>query len=107
LIYTKVYHTLVVHTASPEMATWPKWNWLMILRDNLMSLTIISAQLAGQAAPSLPRNPERPLNPTTCEEALARVEEAARENPLISPEENKRVLREAVATAERLCSMKL
>ena len=52
----------------------------------------------------MPVNPERPMNARTCREALERVKEAARGNPLISADENRAHLMAAVAQAERLCT---
>lgn len=55
------------------------------------------------AGAGLPRNPERPMVATTCRQALQRVREAALGSPLIDSEQNKKVLLDAIAQAERLC----
>jgi len=40
---------------------------------------------------------------TNCREALLRVREAAQGSPLIDSEQNKKLLFDAIAQAERLC----
>ncbi|MBA8902984.1 hypothetical protein FHW17_003896 [Phyllobacterium sp. P30BS-XVII] len=76
----------------------------MILGNDPAAWALIITQLATtQIAATLPVNPERPLNPVTCEEAQKRVQEARDGSPLLSPEENKRVLHEAIKRAEQLC----
>lgn len=57
----------------------------------------------GMAEATMPPNPQRPMQARDCREALARVREAAIGSPLISAEENRRVLLEAIADAERVC----
>ena len=57
----------------------------------------------GMAEATIPPNPQRPMQARDCREALARVREAAIGSPLISAEENRRVLLEAIADAERVC----
>jgi hypothetical protein len=72
-----------------------------------ITLALMLTQLtAAQTAPSLPSNPERPMNFTTCEEALDRVQEAADGSPLVSPEENKAILQEAIRKARQICLAK-
>jgi hypothetical protein len=55
------------------------------------------------AAQALPPDPQRPIRAQTCREALQRVREAALGSPLISAEENQKVLLKAIDAAERLC----
>jgi hypothetical protein len=77
----------------------------MATATGAIGLTFVVAQLtAGQ--PALPRNPERPVDPKTCEEARARVEEATKGSPLISPEENKIILNESIKRAKQMCPVK-
>lgn len=54
----------------------------------------------------MPVNPERPMNAKTCREALDRVEEAARNSPLLNRKENERHLGAALRQARRLCVRK-
>jgi hypothetical protein len=76
----------------------------MILGNDPAAWALIVTQLVTtQMAATLPPDPERPLNPVTCEEALKRVEEAKGGSPLLSSEENKRVLLEALKRAEQVC----
>lgn len=57
----------------------------------------------GMANAGVPPNPERPMQATTCQDALVRVREAAQGSPLIDAEQNRQHLLDAVAQAERLC----
>lgn len=58
-------------------------------------------------AMAFPRNPERPMNATTCEEAMARLREAERGSPLVSAQTNREILAKARKIAIRLCGGKL
>ena len=70
-----------------------------------MALAAKTASLAMTAqAAALPPNPHRPMDAKTCEEALDRVREHEIGSPLISEEENRRLLHEARQVAERLCA---
>ena len=69
-------------------------------------LMAVTASSATGIANALPRNPERPNNSRTCEEAMQRVEEARAGSPLVSAERNRQLLAEALAVAERLCQSK-
>ncbi len=66
----------------------------------------MATSVSPEGAQSMPPNPERPNNSTTCQEALARVREAAVGSPLVSAERNRELLFEAIGVAERLCSEK-
>lgn len=57
----------------------------------------------AQGASMFPKNPQRPNTSTNCKQALERVREAAMGSPLISPDENRKVLLDAIDVAERLC----
>ncbi len=68
-----------------------------------VTLALMLTQLTtAQTAPAFPRNPERPMHFITCEEALDRVQEAADGSPLISSEENKKILQEAIRKARQI-----
>jgi hypothetical protein len=69
-----------------------------------MAATVFSATSVGASA--LPRNPERPNNSRTCEEAMLRLEEARAGSPLVSAERNRQLLLEAMAVVKRLCKDK-
>lgn len=43
------------------------------------------------------------MNAATCQEALARVQEAAEGSPLISSEENQKILGQAIERARQVC----
>jgi hypothetical protein len=58
---------------------------------------------ATPTAATSPPNPQRPMNPATCQEALARVQEAAEGSPLISSEENQKILGQAIERARQVC----
>jgi hypothetical protein len=53
---------------------------------------------------SLPPNPERPNESKTCAEAEARLREAELGSPLVSKQENEKILEQARAVAAELCS---
>ncbi|PSH66388.1 MULTISPECIES: hypothetical protein [Phyllobacterium] len=74
----------------------------MILGHNPIAWALAVTQLTAAPA-GVPRNPERPMNPSSCKEALDRVEEAAEGSPLISSERNKMLLREAIKKAKQQC----
>jgi len=71
----------------------------------VLSMAVLMVLSLGLPVPaqSIPPDPERPNNSTTCGEALARVREAAVGNPLVSVERNRELLLEAIGVAERLC----
>lgn len=52
---------------------------------------------------NVPRNPERPFNAKTCEEAMARLREAERGSPLVSKRRNTQLVAQAQAQVEKLC----
>ena len=58
--------------------------------------------LAGPAM-SLPPDPERPMNATTCAEAQARLHEAELGSPLVPAERNEELLAQAREIVARLC----
>ena len=65
---------------------------------------VFAASIVGpQPAQPYPKDPQRPMNAKTCEQALARLHEARLGSPIISAVENQDVLRKALAVAERLC----
>lgn len=73
----------------------------------VLMIAIASSATGTEAATaSLPRNPERPNNSKTCEEAMQRVAEARAGSPLVSAKRNRELLREAQAVAEKLCKNK-
>lgn len=57
----------------------------------------------GHAMATTPRNPERPMNAKTCEEARARLQEAERGSSLVSAERNQEIFELAQAQVARLC----
>lgn len=68
--------------------------------------SIIATQISGgirTAKADVPRNPERPMQATSCKEALQRIKEAARGSALIDAKQNRKHLLDAVTQAERLC----
>jgi hypothetical protein len=52
---------------------------------------------------TMPRNPERPMNARTCEEARERLREAQRGSPLVSAKRNQELVALARAQVTRLC----
>jgi hypothetical protein len=52
---------------------------------------------------TMPRNPERPMRATNCEEAEDRLQEAEKGSPLVSQRENRDILARAKAQVERMC----
>ena len=65
--------------------------------------TVVLCPMSSSNSGGLPRNPQRPMNATTCEEAKLRLEEAKLGSALISDEENARVLELAIQQYKRLC----
>jgi hypothetical protein len=59
--------------------------------------------LTAGPAMSLPPNPERPNNSTTCAEAQARLREAELGSSLVSQQENAEILEKARAVVAQLC----
>lgn len=69
-----------------------------------IAVLLLVPLLAASPAGALPPNPERPVDATDCDRALARVREAAVGSPLVSARENKAHLMAAIAQAERVCA---
>lgn len=67
-----------------------------------MTVPILSVSVTNMAQ-AVPPDPQRPFDAKSCKEALMRLEEAQQGSPLISPEENREVLRKAVEQVLRLC----
>jgi hypothetical protein len=67
------------------------------------SVSLAFSMLLVSPAVSLPPNPERPMNATTCAEAEARLREAEAGSPLISPQRNREIVAQARAQVARLC----
>ena len=67
------------------------------------SVSLAFSMLLVSPAVSLPPNPERPMNATTCAEAEARLREAEAGSPLISRERNREIVAQARAQVARLC----
>ncbi|MCB2135596.1 MAG: hypothetical protein KDE08_06575 [Rhodobacteraceae bacterium] len=89
-----------VEAASISAATDNQYDRLGILGfGGLLAILIL---MGGQAM-SLPPNPQRPFDATTCDAAVARLDEALTGSPLISAAENSEVVVLAKEQVRRLC----
>lgn len=78
---------------------------MMVLRGGFRIASVCAALSLAAAQPvrSYPRNPQRPMDAKTCDEAQTRLREARLGSPIISAAENRAVLLKATENAERLC----
>ena len=93
-----------------QAENWAAWSKTDRSRKRLMTRNllcvgaiVVASTIGPQPVQSYPRNPQRPMNAKTCEQALARLHEARLGSPIISAAENREVLRRALEVAERLC----
>ena len=66
-------------------------------------VALLGALVFTEPVLAIPVNPERPLSERTCKEAEKRLREAETGSPLVSKQENLKILELARKTAEQLC----
>jgi hypothetical protein len=72
--------------------------------SSMLFVALVASCLPLSSAFAMPPNPERLFDEKTCDDALRRRAEAQAGNPLITPERNRQVWREASRHARQLCA---
>jgi hypothetical protein len=104
--YSALNTRLIAHPGfevAPDAWRGAALSGLSLFKTAFVAAALCMATLHTMANAGMPVNPERPLSVETCEEALKRLKEAEAGSPLVSREENRKILEKAKAKAAELC----